>query len=90
MHSHWEQTLPRRFASRGPCLLKFEGNDKELTKAEKLIKSALSSAYSENGRMKITESPATLMKPHPLINHGLDANGNFPPQKSYIHTPFEH
>ncbi len=29
--------------------LKFEGNDKELTKAEKLIKSALSSASSENG-----------------------------------------
>ncbi len=32
-----------------PCLLKFEGNDKELTKAEKLIKSALSSASFENG-----------------------------------------
>ncbi len=30
----------------------FEGNDKELTKAEKLIKSALSSASSENGPVK--------------------------------------
>ncbi len=32
-----------------PCLLKFEGN---VTKAEKLIKSALSSASSENGPVK--------------------------------------
>lgn len=32
-----------------PCVLKFEGKEKELTKAEKLIKLALASASSQNG-----------------------------------------
>ncbi len=54
-----------------PCLLKFERNDKELTKAEKLIKSALSSASSENGPVKDERKDEDKTRAEPPANQKI-------------------
>ena len=53
-----------------PCILKFEGKEKELTKAEKLIKSALSSVSSQDRAAEGTEGKENKANEPPCNNLG--------------------